>query len=258
MPAPFEKVGLEGKVITITGGTGGIGSATSRLCAARGASVVIADLDEGKGSELASQIRDAGGKAAFIRTDVTSEDDVRAMVALAMDNFGGLHGAFNNAGVNTGNSLLVDLPLEQWQRGLAINLTGIFLCMKHQIAHMQEHGGGAIVNTSSSAGAVGLPYSADYVAAKHGVVGVTRAAAVEVSGKGIRVNTILPGAVETPIFLNALDTNPSLREITEAGHPIGRVGQPDELAEAAAWLLSDAASYVTGATIAVDGGFTAQ
>lgn len=258
MPAPFERVGLDGKVITITGGAGGIGAATARLCAARGASVVIADLDEGKGSELAAQICDVGGEAVFVKTDVTSENDVRAMVAFAIDKFGQLHGAFNNAGVNTGNSLLVDLPLEQWQRGLAINLTGIFLCMKYQIAHMQGHGGGAIVNTSSSAGAVGLPYSADYVAAKHGVVGVTRAAAVEVSGKGIRINTILPGAVETPIFLHALDTNPSLREITEAGHPIGRVGQPDELAEAAAWLLSDAASYVTGASIAVDGGFTTQ
>ncbi len=258
MTNAFSRVSLDGKVIAITGGTGGIGSCTARLCAARGASVVIADLDDEVGDALVQQIRAKGGKAAFVKTDVTNEDDVRAMVAFAVETFGGLHGAFNNAGVNTGNSLLVDLPLEQWQRGIAINLTGVFLCMKHQIAYMVEHGGGAILNTSSTAGAVGLPYSPDYVASKHGVVGITRAAAVEVGRKGVRVNAILPGATETPIFLNALETNPSLKEITEAGHPIGRVARPDEMAEAAAWLLSEAASFVTGACVAVDGGFTTQ
>lgn len=258
MATGFEKLGLEGRVVLITGGTGGIGRSTARLCAARGASVVLADIDEGKGTHLAETITEAGGNAAFIRTDVSREDDVKAMVDFAVERFGGLHGAFNNAGVNTGNAMLVDLPLDQWQRGLAINLTGVFLCMKYELAHMLANGGGTIVNTSSSAGAVGLPMSSDYVAAKHGVVGVTRAAAVEVSGQGVRVNAILPGATETPIFLDALGTNPSLRAITEAGHPIGRVGQPEEIAETAAWLLSDAASFITGACIAADGGFTAQ
>ncbi len=257
MAGPYDKLSLAGRVVLITGGTGGIGRATARLCAARGASVVIADMDEAAGTALTAAIQEGGGKAAFVRTNVTSEDEVKAMVAFAVSTFGGLHAAFNNAGVNTGNEYITDLPLEQWQRSIAVNLTGVFLCLKHEIAHMLGAGGGAIVNTSSSAGAVGMGMAPDYVSGKHGVVGITRAAAAEVSGRGIRVNTILPGAVETPMFLNALGTNPLLRKMTEDGHPIGRVAMPEELAETAAWLLSDAASYITGAAIAVDGGFTA-
>ncbi|MCB2079424.1 MAG: glucose 1-dehydrogenase [Novosphingobium sp.] len=249
---------LEGRVIVITGGTGGIGSATAQLCAARGASVVIADLDEAAGDALAEKIRECGGKAAFIRTDVTSEADVEAMVAFAVSEFGGLHGAFNNAGINSGNVVMTDHSLDQWQRGIGVNLTGVFLCLKHEIRHMSANGGGAIVNTSSTAGARGFAMCADYVSSKHGVVGITRAAAVEYGKQGIRVNAVLPGATETQMFLSGLETNPNLREITEAGHPIGRVGQPSELAESVAWLLSDSASYVTGVALPVDGGFTAQ
>lgn len=258
MASGFERVGLEGRVLTITGAAGGIGSATAHLCASRGAKVVIADIDADKGGGLVEDIRSNGGTAQFIRADVTCEDDVKAMVEFAVSTFGGLDAAFNNAGINTGNSLLVDLPLEQWNRGLAVNLTSIFLCMKHQIPQMLKQGGGAILNTSSSAGAVGMAMSPDYVAAKHGVVGITRAAALEVSGQGIRVNAILPGGTETPILMNAFEQNPSLKGIVEQGHPIGRIAQPGEMAEAAAWLLSDAASYLTGACIPIDGGFTAQ
>ncbi len=258
MASGFDKVGFDGKVLTITGGTGGIGSETARLCAARGAKVVIVDIDEVKGAQLVSDIRADGGTAEFIRCDVGSDDDVRAMVAFAVSTFGRLDAAFNNAGINTGNKLLVDLPLEQWNRGLAINLTSVFLCMKHQIPVMLEQGGGAILNTSSTSGVVGNAMSPDYVAAKHGVVGITRAAAIEVSGRGVRVNALIPGGTETPILTNALGQNPSLKKVIESGHPIGRIGQPGELAEAAAWLLSDAASFVTGACIAVDGGLTAQ
>jgi 2,5-dichloro-2,5-cyclohexadiene-1,4-diol dehydrogenase 1 len=258
MPRGFDRVGLDGKVMTITGGTGGIGSATARLCAARGARIVVADLDEEKGARLVEDIRAEGGIAQFIRTDVTSDDDVKAMVDLAVSAFGGLDAAFNNAGINTGNALLVDMPLEQWNRGLAVNLTSIFLCMKRQIPEMLKRGGGAILNTSSTSGVVGNAFSSDYVASKHGVVGVTRAAALEVSGQGIRVNALIPGGTDTPILAGALEQNPTLRSIIESGHPIGRIGQADELAEAAAWLLSDAASFVTGACIAVDGGLTAQ
>ena len=254
----YARLALDGRVIAITGAAGGIGRETARLCAARGARIVLADLDEGEGRALVAGIEGLGGQAAFIRTDVSREDDVAAMVAFAVERFGGLHGAFNNAGVTTGNALIADKPLEDWQRGIAINLTGVFLCLKHQIRHMAAHGGGAIVNTSSTAGAVGMPWAPDYVASKHGVLGITKAAATEVSRQGVRVNAILPGAVETAMFTRALDTNPTLKDLTEAGHPIGRIARPEEMAEAAAWLLSDAASYVTGACIAVDGGFTAQ
>jgi len=258
MARGFARVGFEGRVMTITGAAGGIGSATARLCASRGARRVIADIDEARGARLAEEIRTEGGTAQFIRTDVSRESDIEEMVEFALSAYGRLDAAFNNAGINTGNSMIVDLPLDQWNRGMAINLTSIFLCMKHQIPVMLRQGGGAILNTSSSAGAVGMAMSPDYVAAKHGVVGITRAAAVEVSGQGIRVNAILPGSTDTPILAGAFEQNPALRGIIEQGNPIGRIANPEELAEAAAWLLSDAASYVTGACIPIDGGFTAQ
>ena len=257
MSGPYERLSLAGKTVLITGATGGLGSATSRLCAARGASVVLADLNDSAGEELVASIKGPGGRAAFIRTDVSREDEVKAMVDFAVATFGGVHAAFNNAGVDTGHNGVVDLPLAQWQRNLAVNLTGMFLCMKHEIVHMLAHGGGAIVNTSSVAGVVGVATSADYVSAKHGVVGVSRAAAVDYSAKGVRVNVVLPGAIETPMFLNALKDHPTLRQIVDSAHPIGRIGQPSEIAEAVAWLLSDAASFVTGASIAIDGGYTA-
>lgn len=257
MSGAFDRLSLADRVVLITGATGGIGSETARLCAARGAAVVLADLNEEAGEALVAEIRSAGGEGAFVRTDVSREDEVAGMIAFAVKTFGGLHGAFNNAGINAGNALINDMALDHWQRCLAVNLSSVFLSMKHEIAHMLAHGGGAIVNTSSAAGAVGMPYSADYVSAKHGVVGATRAAAAEASGQGIRVNAILPGAIETPMFTQALGTNPDLRRITEAGHPIGRIGTPQEIAELAAFLLSDAAGFITGAAIAVDGGFTA-
>jgi 2,5-dichloro-2,5-cyclohexadiene-1,4-diol dehydrogenase 1 len=254
----FERLSLAGRVVAITGGTGGIGSATARLCAARGAAVVTADLDEAAGEALAAAIREDGGKAAFVRTDVRKEADAEAMVAFAVSTFGGLHAAFNNAGIDTGHTPVADTPLEQWQRNLATNLTGTFLCLKHEIAHMAVHGGGAIVNTASTSGTIATVTSADYTAAKHGVVGVTRSAAVDYSAQGIRVNAILPGGIATPMLMGALVGNDPLRRVIESSHPIGRIGEPHEVAETAAFLLSDAASFITGACIMVDGGFTAQ
>jgi len=259
MTNAFEQISLADRVILVTGGASGIGAATSRLCAARGARVVVADLDDEQGRGLARAIQDEGGSAAFIRTDVTEEANVQAMIEFAVSTFGGLHGAFNNAGVTTNPPApLTELRLEQWQRCIDVNLTGVFLCLKHQLRHMLDHGGGAILNTSSTSGIVGAPMTAAYTATKHGVIGVTRAAAVEFSGRGIRVNALLPGATETPLLKDALMNHPTLRETTEAARPIGRIGQPREIAEAAAWLLSEAASYVTGSCFVVDGAYTAQ
>jgi 2,5-dichloro-2,5-cyclohexadiene-1,4-diol dehydrogenase 1 len=257
-PDPYARVSLEGRVIIITGATGGLGSATARLAAARGACVVLADVDEAAGAKLAISIQKSGGRAVFIRTDVSREEDVKAMVGAALSTFGALHAAFNNAGIDTGHHGVAEQELTQWQRNLAVNLTGIFLCMKYEVAHMLKAGGGSIVNTSSTAGAVGIATSADYISSKHGVVGLTRSAAVDYSGKGIRVNAILPGAIETPMFLSALQEHPTLRQLVAEGHPIGRVGQPGEIAETVAWLLSDAASFITGASIMIDGGYTSR
>ncbi|MEJ5975510.1 SDR family oxidoreductase [Novosphingobium sp. PS1R-30] len=258
MSGPFDRLSLAGRVVLITGATGGIGSETARLCAARGAAVVLADLNAEAGEALVGAIRVAGGQAAFVRTDVGAEADAAAMVRFAVETFGGLHAAFNNAGIDTGHLPVADTPLEQWQRNLGTNLTGTFLCMKHEIAHMLAHGGGAIVNTASTSGAIATVTSADYTAAKHGVVGVTRSAAVDYSARGIRVNAVLPGGIATPMLMGALVGNDPLRRVIEASHPIGRIGEPHEVAETAAFLLSDAASFITGACIMVDGGFTTQ
>jgi len=245
------------KVIIVTGAASGIGASAARLLASRGAAIVLADVDSKGGAQTLQAIKEGGGRALFMPVDVTREDDVAAMVRTAVSEFGGLHGAFNNAGITSPSSPFPEMPLSEWQRTIDINLTGVFLCMKHELAHMLAHGGGSIVNTSSGAGVVGFPNLPDYVASKHGVVGLTRAGAADFSVQGVRVNAILPGGAETPMLLGTMNSNPVVRAAVESGHPIGRLASPDEIAEAAVWLLSDAASFVTGACLAVDGGYTA-
>jgi 2,5-dichloro-2,5-cyclohexadiene-1,4-diol dehydrogenase 1 len=251
----YDKLSLKDRVLIVTGAAGGLGAAAAELFARRGASVVLADLAAEAGEATAARFRAAGGKAAFIRTDVSREGDVEAMVAFAVSTFGALHGAFNNAGVDTGHQPAASEATDAWRRNLDVNLSGIFLCLKHEIPRILEAGGGAIVNTSSAAGAVAMENAAAYISSKHGVVGLTRSAAVDYSRAGVRVNCILPGSVRTPMLEEAMK-DPVTRDFIEKGHLIGRVGEPWEIAETVAFLLSDAAGFITGAAVVADGGYT--
>jgi 2,5-dichloro-2,5-cyclohexadiene-1,4-diol dehydrogenase 1 len=192
-----------------------------------------------------------------VHTDISKEDDVRNMVHAAINSYGRLDGAFNNAAIPLAGYKLHELPTEAWQRNIAINLTGTFFCMKYEILEMLKTGGGSIVNTSSAAAVAGVATASEYCAGKNGVIGMTRAAAAEYGKERIRINTVLPGGTRTPMILEAFRLNPSYEGVVAGTHPIGRLAEPEEIAEAAAWLLSDAASFVTGASIAVDGGYTA-
>jgi 2,5-dichloro-2,5-cyclohexadiene-1,4-diol dehydrogenase 1 len=253
----FKSLDLAERVIIVTGAASGIGRAATMLFCQRGATVVAADVNDAQGDTLMSEVRTSGGRAAYIHTDVSSEADVEAMVHFAVSEFGALHGAFNNAGIISRGSPLEAMPLAEWQRVIDVNLTGMFLCLKHEIAHMVKNGGGSIVNTSSGSGVVGSPNMADYVASKHGVIGLTRAAAIDYSARGIRTNAVVPGATETPMLAGTMASDPLIRRMLEQGHPIGHLGKPIEIAEAAAWLLSDASSFVTGLCLCIDGGYTA-
>lgn len=254
----YSRVSVENRIIIVTGGGSGIGEATAKLLAARGAAVMIADINEESGNKTLTDIKKAGCRAAFKRTDVANEADVEALVAETVSKFGGLYGAFNNAAISDRSGPPIsEVSLSDWQQTIGVDLTGVFFCIKHEIVYMVKHGGGSIVNTTSAAGLVGLPFSCEYVAAKHGVVGLTRASALEFSSKGIRVNAVAPGCIETPALKPWMDANPDGADLVRRNHPIGRFGQPGEIAEMVAWLLSDAASFVTGAIISADGGYTA-
>jgi len=252
--------GLKGKVVIITGGASGIGRAAAQLFAQEGVKVVVADIQAEGGHETVSLIKRAGGEAVFVETDVSQEDQVRAMVARTVETYGRLDCAFNNAGVEAQQALvpLVDSPVEEFDRLIAINLRGIFLCLKYEIPEMLGAGGGAIVNTSSVAGLVGFQLSGPYVASKHGVVGLTKSAALDYATQNIRVNAICPGVTRTPMVDAMIGGDKELEALIVGVHPMGRVASPEETAQTAVWLCSDEASFITGVALAVDGGLVAQ
>ena len=255
---------LKGKSIIITGGASGIGESTSLLAAKRGARVTIADLNQVAGEQLVAKIRADGGVAQFIRTNVADELQVKEMVAAAMAAYNRLDGAFNNAGVNgfshkgthTKPVLFADVPLDAFCAVMDVNVSGTFLCMKHEIPAMLQSGGGAIVNTSSQAGHLAIPSAPDYIASKHAVIGLTKSAALDYATQKIRVNAVLPGVIRTPMMEASIAANPQIEEWASQVHPIKRLGLPHEIAEAALWLMSDAASLITGVSLSVDGGYS--
>ena len=249
---------LDGKVALITGGSSGIGRATAQIFAREGAKVVVADVGVEGGEETVRLIQAAGGEAVFIKTDVAQAADVEAMVKKAVDTYGRLDCAFNNAGIEGVVKPTVEYGEADWDRVLAINLKGVWLCMKAELQQMLKQGSGAIVNTASVAGLVGLSGFSAYVAAKHGVNGLTKTAALEYAKAGIRVNAVCPGAIRTPMFERGVRDNPGIEEQVVAMEPIGRMAAPAEVGEAVVWLCSDAASFVTGLPMAVDGGWVAQ
>jgi NAD(P)-dependent dehydrogenase (short-subunit alcohol dehydrogenase family) len=245
---------LAGKVAVVTGAGGGIGLATARRFVAEGASVVCADIDEAAGKAAADEV---GGE--FIRVDVTSEDDVRSMVALAVDKFGGLDIAFNNAGISPPeDDSLLTTDLDVWRRVQDVNLTSVFLCSKHAIAYMSEHGGGSVINTASFVAVLGSATSqVSYTASKGGVLAMTRELGVQFARQGVRVNALCPGPINTPLLkeLFAKDPERAARRLVHV--PMGRFGEPEEIAGAVAFLASDDASFITASTFLVDGGITA-
>jgi NAD(P)-dependent dehydrogenase (short-subunit alcohol dehydrogenase family) len=253
MSAPDE--GFAGKVAIVTGAAGGIGRASAIAFATKGAHVVVVDVNAERGHETVSLIAERGGSGQFVRADVARADDVRGMIDTTVREHGRLDFAHNNAGVAGANLPVGELPEDEWDRVMSVMLRGVFLCMKYEIQAMLANGGGAIVNTASGAGLVGYPNQSAYVASKHGVLGLTKSAALEYGVRGIRINAVCPGTVWSPMVDAAVKASPRLQQQLEAMHPIGRLGTAEEIAAAVVWLCSSEASFVLGHALSVDGGY---
>lgn len=253
IPEAYSKIRLDDKRLIVTGGGSGMGKEAALLFAGRGAKVTVADVNIEGGSAVVEEIRAKGGEAQFVKTDLTVDAEVQHLVEQAVDAFGGLEGAFNNAGIIGPIGSVTDLSFDDWQKVIAVNLNAVFLSLKHEIKYLLDNGGGAIVNTISTAGRFAYPNLPAYVASKHGALGLTRQAALDYAAHGIRINAVLPGSTHTPLAAAALE-DPEIAEGVKKAQPIGRLGEPGEIAEVAAFLLSDAASFVVGADVYADGG----
>ena len=249
---------LNGKVAIVTGASAGIGKAAAFALSAAGASVVVADVDHVRGEQTAQEIRDKGANAIFVRTDVADDDSVAAMVERAVEEFGGLDLAYNNAGIEGSPAITHECTPENWDRTIRVNLTGVWSCMRHEIPRMLARGGGSIVNCASVAGLVGFATIPAYTASKHGIIGLTKTAALEYAEQGVRVNAVCPGVIDTEMVERFTGHQPDVEAAMIATEPVGRMGHPEEIADAVVWLCSPRASFVTGQAIAVDGGFVAR
>jgi NAD(P)-dependent dehydrogenase (short-subunit alcohol dehydrogenase family) len=250
---------LDGKVILVTGGGSGIGRATSLLIAKQGGKVMIADYVPEGAQKTVAMIKEAGGIADCVAADVSVNKQVEAIVAKTVETYGRIDGAFNNAGIEGKMGADTATSTEDnFDRTISINLKGVWLCMKYEIPQMLKQGGGTIVNTASIAGLVGFEGNSAYNASKHGVIGLTKTAALEYAQKNLRVNCVCPGVIQTPMVARILDSGMMNETDLAAGEPIGRMGQPQEIGEGVVWLLSDAASFVTGHSLVIDGGWIAR